>query len=278
MREGTSGDSRRGNARDVLRQLVREMGVPFLIAAGWTVYSLVATPEKRNVVDAISVFGGSFFLACWAFAQWFRVKKQQAVESGLGGIVKKQEALVAALMEATERLEGHASGGKSVGWLMLVNPRGGAIRDITAHLQGDYPLIDAHASVLDLAKADLGIEELQRTGNIQDFFKHHVNFNCGTLQPNLAIIQRPIVPCDTTQPLMRFRVEWTARNGKWTQYVELKRNGNKYDFYTAVQRGDDWVLETPQRDSIPKRPDGKPDVFWHTGLAEALTGRSYLKS
>lgn len=272
MSEGTSGDSRRGNVRDVLRQLVREMGVPFLIAAGWTFYSLLATPEKRNVVDAISVFGGSFFLACWAFAQWFRVKKQQAVESGLGGIVKKQEALVAALTEATERLEGHASGGKSVGWLMLVNLREGAIRDITAHVQGDYPLIDANASVLDLAKADLGIEELQRTGNIQDFFKHHVTFNCGTLQPNLAIIQRPIVPCDTTQPLIRFRVEWTARNGRWTQYVELKRNDNKYDFYTAVQRGGDWVLENPQRDSIPKRPDGKPDVFWHTGLAEALTG------
>lgn len=261
-----------GDARDVLRQLVREMGVPFLIAAGWTVYSLVATPAKRNVVDATTVFGGSFFLASWAFAQWFRVKKQQAVESGLGGIVKKQEALVAALTEATERLEGHASGGKSVGWLMLVNPREGAIRDITAHVEGDYPLIEAKASVLDLEKAGLGIEEFRRTGNIQDFFKHHVTIDCGTLQPNLAIIQRPVVPCDTTRPLIRFKVEWTARNGRWTQYVELKRNGNRYDFYTAVQRGEQWVFENPQRDSIPKRPDGKPDVFWHTGLAEALTG------
>ena len=54
---------------DVLPQLIREMGIPFLIAAGWAVYSLTATPEKRTVVDAITVFGGSFFLACWAFAQ-----------------------------------------------------------------------------------------------------------------------------------------------------------------------------------------------------------------
>lgn len=272
MSGGASGGSRRGDARDVLRQIVREMGIPFLIATGWTVYSLVATPAKRNVIDAITVFGGSFFLACWAFAQWFRVKKQQAVESGLGGIVKKQEALVAALTDATERLEGHASGGKSVGWLMIANPREGAIRDITAHVEGDYPLIEANASVLDLTKAGLGVEELRRTGNIQDFFKHYVKFNCGTLQPNLAILQRPVLSCDTTQPLIRFRVEWTARNGMWTQYVELKRNGNRYDFYTAVQRGDDWVMENPQRDSIPKRPDGKPDVFWHTGLAEAMTG------
>lgn len=270
----SEGASEGEGVRTVLRQLVREMGIPFLIAAGWTVYSLMAAPPKRNVVDATTIFGGSFFLACWAFAQWFRVKKQQAVESGLGGIVKKQEALVAALTEATERLEGHASGGKSFGWLMLVQSREGAIRDITAHVEGAYPLIDAKASVLDLAKASLGIEELRRTGNIQDFFKHHVTFNCGTLQPTLAIIQRPVVPCDTNRPLLRFKVEWTARNGRWTQYVELKRNGNRYDFFTAVQRDDDWVFENPQRDSIPKRPDGKPDVFWHTGLAEALTGRS----
>jgi hypothetical protein len=263
-----------GNARNVLRQLVREMGVPFLIATGWTVYSLISTVAKRNVVDAISIFGGSFFLACWAFAQWFRVRKQQAVESGLGGIVKRQEALVAALTEATERLEGQTSGGKSVGWLMLVNPRDGAIRDVTAHVEGDYPLVEAKASVLDLAKAQLGIAELRRTGNIQDFFKHHVTFDCGTLQTNQATLQRNIVPCDSTQPLIRFRVEWTARNGKWTQYIELKRTESGHQFFTAVQRGDDWVMENPPRDSIPKRPVGKPDVFWHSGLAEALVGDS----
>lgn len=270
MSERVSGDRKWGVVRDVFRQLVREMGFPFLLSVGWTVYSLMASPEKRNVVDAITVFGGSFFLACWAFAQWFRVRKQQAVESGLGGIVKRQEALVAALTEATERLEGHASGGKSVGWLMLVNPHEGAIRGITAHVEGSYPLIDAHASVLDLSKARLGADEVQRSGDINDFFKYHVRFNCGTLQPNLATIQNQIVPCDSNRPLIRFRVDWTARNGRWIQYVELKRNGQRYDFYTAVQRGEDWVFENPQRDSIPKRHDGTPDVFWHTGLAEAL--------
>lgn len=273
MTEETFGDSPKEGPRNVVRQLFREMGAPFLVAAGWTAYSLLDAPERQNIVDAISIFGGSFFLACWAFAQWFRVKKQQAVESGLGGIVKKQEALVAALTEATERLEGHASGGKSIGWLMLVNPRGNTISGITAHVEGKYPLIDANASVIDLSKSDLGIAEVLRTGNIHDLFSHHVNFNCGTLQPNLAIIQRPVLLCDTTKPFIRFRIEWTARNGRWTQYVELKRNGDRYDSYTAVQRDDEWVFESPKRDSIPKRSDGKPDVFWHAGIAEALAGR-----
>ncbi len=254
----------------VLRQLITEMGIPFAIAIAWVAYSLYVTPTKRNVVDAISTFGASFFLACWAFSQWFRVRKQQVVEGGLGSIVQRQEALVSALTEATDRLEGLTSGGKSIGWLMLVNPTGGNIRNITAHVKGDYPLIEATAVVEDLAKTSVGLEELNRSGNIDDFFKHHVHFNCGTLQTSQATVQRQIVPCDTTQPIIRFRVRWTARNGKWTQYIELKRNGNKYDFYTAVQRGDDWVLENPPRDSIMKRVDGKPDVFWHTGIAEAL--------
>lgn len=247
----------------VVRQLAREMWVPFLIAAAWTSYSLVAAPDKRNAVSAISAFGGSFFLACWAFAQWFRVKKQQAVESGLSGIVKKQEGLLAALMDTTERLEGHASGGKSIGWLMLVNPRDGVIRNITAHVVGSYPLIEATARVVDLDSASLGLEEFRRTGNLQDFFKHQQTFNCGTLQPDLAVIQHQNVSCDTTKDLIRFRVEWTARNGKLTQYVELKRDGSEYRFYTAVKRDKDWVFENPKTDSIPKRPDGTPDVFWH---------------
>ena len=263
--------SRMGATSHVLRQLGREMGFPFVIAVAWTVYSLAAAPDRRNLVDAISVFGASFFLASWAFAQWFRVKKQQSVESGLSGIVKKQEGLLGALAETAERLEGHTSGGKSVGWLMLVNPQGGVIRNISAHVLGDYPLIDAHASVLDLDKTDLGIEELKRTGNIQDFFKHHVKFHCGTVHPNLAVMQSPIIPCDTTKPLLRFQVEWTARNGKWTQYVELKRNGDRYDSYTAIKRDEEWVFENPHRDSIPKRPDGKPNVFWHTRIAEPVS-------
>lgn len=270
MSERASVDSKWGVMRDVLLQLVREMGFPFLLSIGWTAYSLMTTPAKRNVVDAITVFGGSFFLTCWAFAQWFRVRKQQAVESGLGGIVKKQESLVAALTEATERLEGHASGGKSFGWLMFANPHDGVIRGITAHVVGTYPLLDAYASVIDLSKGLLGFDEFQRTGNIHDFFKYHVRFNCGTLQPNLATIQSPVIPCDSTRPLICFKVEWTARNGRWTQYIQLKRSGDRYDFYTAIQRGDDWVFESPKRDSIPKRHDGKPDVFWHTLLAVAL--------
>lgn len=256
----------------VLYQLIREMGFPFLIAAGWTIYSLWTAPSKRNVVDSATIFGGSFFFACWAFAQWFRVKKQQAVESGLVGIVEKQDALVTKLIEATERLEGHASGGKSIGWLMLASPCDGFIRNITAHVDGAFTLIDAKASVLDLSKSCLGTEEYRRTGNTQDFFKHHVNFNCGTLQPKLAIIQDPVVPCDTTQPFIRFKVDWTARNGKWTQYVELKRNDNRYDFYTAVNREGNWVYENPQRDSIPKRSNGTPDVFWLTSVEYAFSG------
>ncbi|RBA37116.1 MULTISPECIES: hypothetical protein [Acinetobacter] len=94
------------NILHVLRQLGREMGFPLLIAVIWTIYSLVVAPDKRNLVNAISIFGPSFFLACWAFAQWFRVKKQQSVENGFSGIVQKQESLLDELTKVAERLEG----------------------------------------------------------------------------------------------------------------------------------------------------------------------------
>lgn len=262
------------STRDVLIQIVREMGVPFLIAATWTIYSLVVAPQKRNLVDAISLFGGAFFLTCWAFSQWFRVRKQQAVESGLSGIVKKQEALVAALADASERLEGHASGGRSVGWLMLSDVRDGGAQRITALVEGKYPLLDAKALVLDLAKSDLGANEFQRTREIRDFFKHHEAFDCGMLQPTHAMLQKPTLSFDTSQPVLRFKVDWMARNGIWFQYIELKWNGHQYVFYTAIERDGQLVFENPPRGSVPKLPDGRPDVFWHMGLYGALAGHT----
>lgn len=124
--------------------------------------------------------------------------------------------------------------------------------------------------MVDVTKLNLGMREIERTGRIQDYFKHHIPFNLGTLPPVVATIQHREVPCDTNQQLIRFRVDWIARNGRWMQYIELKRNGDRYDFYTAVERDGDWIFENPPRESIPKRADGKPDVFWHTGIAEAL--------
>src|ERR1700761_82174 len=263
MSESNHQDNWRISAWRVIKQLLREMGIPFIISTAWTSYSLVQTPTKRNIVDIITIFTSSFFFTCWGFTQWFQVKKQQAVESGLGGIVERQEALVIALTEATERLEGHSSGGKSIGWLLFTSPTDGSFQNITAHVHGAYPLSDARASLQDLSMSHLGVEEFGRTKSIHSFFRHHVVFNCGTLQPSRAIIQTPTVPYDETQQYLRFTVDWTARNGSWTQYIELKRDGGRFKFYTAVKREAEWVYENPQRDQIPKLPNGTPDVFWH---------------
>lgn len=96
MTEARQHEPVAGTKRQVVFQLTREMWAPFLVALAWTIYSLAGAPAKRNLIDGITVFSGAFFLACWASSQWFRVKKQQLVESGLGGIVTRQEALVAA--------------------------------------------------------------------------------------------------------------------------------------------------------------------------------------
>lgn len=269
MNDDQVGKNWKVGAKSVLLQLVREMGVPFVVSICWTIYSLFSSNSKRNLVDAVTVFSGSFFLICWGFSQWFRVKKQQAVETGLGGIVKRQEALVNALAEATERLEGHASGGKGIAWLMLAQPKDGVISNITALVEGKYPLMDAHANVMDLSKMASAADDLRHSGKIQDFFKYNIHFNCGTLQPEMAIMQKPTIPCDTTKDKIRFRIDWAARNGRWTQYVELKRVNKGYIFYTAVKRNNEWVYENPSRENIPKLANGKPDVFWHFGdLAE----------
>lgn len=263
MEERSNGESKAG-WQSVVLQLMREMWMPFFIAVGWTIYSVIVAPEKRNPVDTVTIFGGAFFLACWAFAQWFRVKKQQTVEIGLGGIISKQEQLVDELQKATDRLIGHASGGNSVGWLMFVSPKDGRFSDVSAMVYGDYPLIEARAHVIDLDLSAERIERLERSKNIHDYFSLDTKFNCGLLQPNLATLQNGFIPCDTSKETLRYRVDWTARNGKWEQFIQLKLNGDRYSFFTAVKRDGEYVFENPKPDKIILNSNGLPDVFWYT--------------
>lgn len=250
--------------KSAICQLSREMFFPFLLAASWTGWVLFDSSEKPTFVAAIKTFGPTFFLVCWGFAQWFRVRKQQAVETGLVSIVSQQKELLAALEAAADRLEGHASGGESFAWILSNHAFDGSYLNISAVVEGKYPVFEARASVVNWSNVGLGVDEVFRTGRLADMYKHHVNIQFGTVLPNAAQLCREYVPCDTAGKVLQFRVDWSARNGRWTQYIELKRRESGWVFFTAVERGGKLVLERPARSDVPLTDDGKPDVFWFT--------------
>ncbi|RZK99798.1 MAG: hypothetical protein EOP36_18110 [Rubrivivax sp.] len=255
----------RNRFRAVAGRVASEVAALAAVGAAWAWFRM-PNHAAWTVGDGVEDGFKAFFFAGYFYSYFMRATKSADDKLRHGDLAKKQEALLAELNAATERLIGHSSGGNSVGWLMLVNPHDGGFHDISAHVHGEYPLIDATASVLDLDRNDQIIEELRRTNDYRSAFRHHVNFRLGTLQPDLAFMQKQVVPCDTTKPLLRFTVDWVARNGKWTQFVQVKRSGERWDFATAVQRDEEWVFENPPRDQLPRRSDGSPDVFW---LAES---------
>lgn len=247
--------------RSVALRVVVEIVVLAGMGAAWAWFR-VPNHAPWTIGDGVEDAFKAFFFVGYFYSYFMRATKSADDKSRHGDIIAQQEKLLMELNSATERLVGHASGGDSFGWLMMTHVRDGAFRDITAHVQGQYPLVDARATVADLDKNLDAFEEVRRTGDVHLMFKHHVRFSLGTLQPTIATLQHQTVPCDLTRPLMRFRVEWVARNGTWSQVIQLKWNGQRWDFATAVQRGEAWVFENPERGQLPKRPDGTPDVFW----------------
>ena len=88
-------------------QILKEFWLPFLAAVGWTVFSLLdQTADKWTLRAAVTSFGPSFFLASWLVAQWYRVRKQQKVEAGLGGIEVRVQQMLVHLDEKTKDIVG----------------------------------------------------------------------------------------------------------------------------------------------------------------------------
>jgi hypothetical protein len=95
----------------VLGQLLREFGIPFAIAVAWTTYNVRWGPQPVggwSIGPVINLFGPTFFFAAWMVGQWFRVRKQQRVEEGLGGIETKVQRMLDDLDVKTAEAIGQA--------------------------------------------------------------------------------------------------------------------------------------------------------------------------
>jgi hypothetical protein len=71
----------------ILFQLLKEFWLPLILGVAWTLYNVAdKPPESWTAKELINIFGPTFFFASWLVAQWYRVRKQQRVESGLTDI------------------------------------------------------------------------------------------------------------------------------------------------------------------------------------------------
>ncbi len=86
----------------VFIQLLKEFWLPLILGMLWTIYNVADTPvDKWSVKNFLNIFGPTFFFMSWLVAQWYRVRKQQRVEAGLGDIQDNVRSLHYPLLPCT---------------------------------------------------------------------------------------------------------------------------------------------------------------------------------
>lgn len=239
----------------VLKQLAREFIFPFAIAIIWTIYNFKeVTGNRIELRNIINIFGPSFFLASWLISQWFRVTKQQRVESGLKEIESSIKAQVDRLEEKSADLVSYITGGESACYMC-----GPDVADdnwsplLVIHL-GKHPLYDVKIRVVDI---DVPIQKVNGTISMDSNSSREFSTSLGDLVPNHGRALKQHIPLGAGNS-RRFNIFFSARNGSFTQILRLKRIDGVWRHALKVTRNND-LIHKDISDEYPRNIEGGID-------------------
>ena len=243
----------------VIGQLLKEFWFPLIVAIGWTLFNIYGGNTGQHKAwgfkEVVNIFGPTFFLASWITGQFFRVKKQVKVESSLNVMEDRLKQLLDTLEQKTMDLIGHVSGGKSFPWLqfgMIDNSTGNATL-MVVH-QGEHPLYDVAARIVDLNKFELIKNQL----SIANFRQADTSIEIGNLIPGHASMVGPwkIEGVDK----QNYNVFFTARNGRFTQLIRMQKFDGNWQIATKVTNGNEEVVFEQVSEGFPR--DDEDRVIW----------------
>lgn len=238
----------------VLKQLLKEFWLPLLAALFWTIYNFTEMAgEKWSIRAAVNMFAPTFFLASWLVSQWYRVRKQQRVESGLSSIEGRVQQLLTGLDEKTADLAGYVTGGESVCCMMCAPGASDTINSFAVENVGKHPLYEVYARVIDLET----FEEISKAGPPFDYGKSEIHFDLGSLIPGLAKIVGVNLSMRSSSS-RNFNIFYTARNGSFTQEFRYRRVNGNWLYATQVSRQNGIVHEQIQQ-GFPRNANGAID-------------------
>lgn len=222
-----------------LNQLVREFLIPLLLALGWTAYNLYEAPRgAQSIRDIINVFGPSFFLFSWLLAQWFRVRKQIKVDTGLARIEASVSNTLDRLEERSNFLIDHITGGDGYCRLEIVNPDYPA-RSILVSNSGSHPMYEVHMRIIDLEV----YEEVKAQTPEYSFGNAEINLPLGTLAHSHSYIQECDLGLNSYGDVRRFNIFFNARNGSFTQLLRYRSINGGWQMGTRIDRAGNTLFE-----------------------------------
>lgn len=203
------------------KQILREFWLPLVAAISWTIYVLWGEPVDTKGI--LSAFGPSFFLASWMTGQFFRIRKQEHVQSGLTSVETRLQGLVGDLEIQTKEITHHTTGGDSFCYFGVgVN---GNTATWTAVHQGKYPLYNVGARIVDLSI----FHAAMNSGNPSSA---DTNVQIGDIAQSQA---KTMFSIDLgTGDSRDFNIFFSARNGFFTQLIRFRRVGGQWLSATSV--------------------------------------------
>jgi hypothetical protein len=245
-----------------LKQLFREFCMPLVLALLWALYNLqMHAGGAWDFTRFLNVFIPSFVFISYLLAQWFRVQKQQKVESGISKIESKVLQLIKDLDTRTHDLIGHVNGGESFCHLVggFINAEN-EVLNLTLHHDTEFQLYDIHMRIVDL---QVFKAEIEKRENIR---RADTNFHLDAFLPGYA--HALFDPRDKAERAKlnlgsgdraAFNVFFTARNGHFFQYLRFARADGIWRTAFQVSRDKTILLETVD-DHFPRDADGQ--VVW----------------
>jgi hypothetical protein len=219
------------------KRLLKEFWLPMALAIVWTSYNLYSSAKPWSLKDGVNIFAPTFFLASWIAAQFFRVRKQAAVEQNFDQIINTITGgdtypLVGAILRETSRDAPMYPSG------LLLSPR------------GDHSLYDLTTIVTDVDR----LRTLHASAQPYSMDQYQQKFQLGTL--GRAYEQR----LSTLEPESRhkysFHIQSFARNGRFDQRLLLRKIGGTWFEARCVHRNgtkvDEYVQTGFPVDELPE--------------------------
>lgn len=228
-----------------MKQILKEFWFPLLISITWSFYS-VTGQEGASTIKFISTLGATFFFTSWFTGQYFRVRKQNKVDSDFQFVHKSLGSVIQELKDATKDMIGYQTGGESYCYLMYSSGIETVIH------QGKHPMFEVAARIVDIEE----LHSLSASGNLSLEALNQNQRSYGELIPGHCKMGTKWNLGNGTQ--RRFNIFWTARNGGFTQLLRLKKMNNIWYHATKIERGE--IIFEDIQEGYPRNAQGQ--VEW----------------
>lgn len=212
-------------ALDGVKQLASDLLLPAICALGATLWEYHKSDTGLNaslgrpVFDQLSAYFLKLFYWGAFFAYGLRALKVVRDRRNHASVIEKQEAVLTRMQSIATDLEGHATGGSGHCFVWNVRHNGSFITSLEISVVGTFAMQDVSLGINSMAAAKRLFQQTQSTGDTRYIFQCEHTFSLPFVRPNQILSVSCNIPLQG--PTSRYMLRWSARNGIWTQKVEV---------------------------------------------------------